>query len=132
MIEEWKDWFALKRRSSPRVRVHWMADVEIPNTDPLYYTGLLALDLSTQGIRLEGGDAESVRRLLSDDGKAWMRLRLKGLQPPLPRVEAELCWGMGEKPHFCTGWRFTSIDSHTVQLIEVYVADHLEDIIEED
>ena len=112
--------------------VNWMADVEIPNTDPLHYTGLLALDLSTQGIRLEGGDAESVRQLLSDDGKAWMKLRLKGLTPPLPRVQAELCWGMGEKPHFRTGWRFTSIDSHTIQLIEVYVADHIEDVIEED
>lgn len=109
-----------------------MIDVEVPGSNPLHYVGLLARDLSTQGIRLEGSDADRVRELLSEDGRVWMRLRLKGMLPPLPRVQAELCWGMGEKPHFTTGWRFTDIDSNTIQLIEVYVAEHQEDILEED
>ena len=80
---------------------------------------------------VQGSDADRVRKLFSEDGRVWMRLRLKGM-PPLPRVQAELCWGMGEKPHFTTGWRFTDIDSNTIQLIEVYVAEHQEDILEED
>lgn len=109
-----------------------MIDVEVPGSNPLHYIGLLAKDLSTQGIRLEGSDADRVRELLSEDGRVWMRLRLKGMLPPLPRVQAELCWGVGEKPHFTTGWRFTDIDSNTIQLIEVYVAEHQEDILEED
>ena len=129
---EWKDWFSLRRRSTPRVSVNWMIDVEVPGSTPLHYVGLLAKGLSTQGIRLEGSDADRVRKLLSEDGRVWMRLRLKGMLPPLPRVQAELCWGMGEKPHFTTGWRFTDIDSNTIQLIEVYVAEHQEDILEED
>jgi hypothetical protein len=129
---EWKDWFSMRRRSTPRVRVNWMIDVEVPNSQPMHYIGLLARDMSTEGIRLEGSDADRVRELLSEDGRVWMKLRLKGLQPPLPRVQAELCWGLGEKPHFLTGWRFTDIDSHTIQLIEVYVADHQDDIVEED
>ena len=40
--------------------------------------------------------------------------------------------GLGEKPHFVTGWRFTDIDSKTIQLIESYVVEHQEDIIEEE
>ena len=103
---------------------------EVPGSEPLHYVGLLP-DLA-QGIRLEGSDAGRVRELLSDDGRVWMKLRLKGMSPPLPRVQAELCWGLGEKPHFMTGWRFTDIDSETIQLIEVYVAEHQEDIIEEE
>ena len=71
----------------------------------------------TEGIRLEGIDVDRVRELL-DDGRVWMKLRLKGVPPPLPRVQAELCWGLGEKPHFMTGWRFTDIDLKTIQLIE--------------
>lgn len=132
MAIEWRDWFSLRRRSSPRVAVNWMIDVEVPGSEPLHYVGLLARDLSTQGIRLEGSDAERVRELLSEDGRVWLQLRLKGMSPPLPRVQAELCWDMGEKPHFTTGWRFTNIDSNTIQRIEVYVAGHQEDIIEED
>ena len=26
---EWKDWFSLRRRSTPRVSVNWMIDVEV-------------------------------------------------------------------------------------------------------
>mgnify|MGYP001170725559 FL=1 len=129
---EWRDWFSLRRRSTPRVSVNWMIDVEVPGSEPLHYVGLLARDLGTEGIRLEGSDVDRVRELLSDDGRVWMRLRLKGVSPPLPRVQAELCWGLGEKPHFMTGWRFTRIDSETIQLIESYVAEHQEDIIEEE
>ncbi len=121
--------FSFRRRSSTRVAIDWMVDLEVPDSDPMHYTGLFALDMSALGIRLEGGDAEQVRSLLSMDGCVWMKLRLPGMQLPLPRVEAELRWGMGEAPHFRTGWLFTHLDSEVQQLLDEYIATHPKDVI---
>ena len=106
-----------------------MVDLEVPNSQPMHFTGLFALDMNAQGIRLEGGDPEQVRKLLSIDGRAWMRLRLPGMKPPLPRLEGELRWGMGETPHFRTGWLFTNVDRELLKLLDDYIAAHPEDLI---
>jgi hypothetical protein len=130
MLKKIKDWFSYRhRRRAPRVSVDWMVDLEVPNSKPLHFTGLFALDMSEEGIRLEGSDAEQVRKLLSTDGRAWMRLRLPGVKPPLPRFEAELRWGMGQTPHFRTGWLFTSSDRETKKLLDDYIAAHPQDVI---
>lgn len=121
--------FSQRRRNRTRVAVDWMVDLEVPNSDPIHYTGLFALDMSAMGIRLEGGDVQQVRSLLSEGGCVWMKLRLPGMQLPLPRVEAELRWGMGEAPRFRTGWLFTHLDSETQQLLDEYIAAHPEDVI---
>ena len=73
---EWRDWFSLRRRNTPRVSVNWMIDVEVPGSEPLHYIGLLARDLGTEGIRLEGSDVDRVRELLSDDAVSYTHLTL--------------------------------------------------------
>ena len=124
-----RDLFSTRRRRAPRVAVHWMVDVAIPNTDPQHWTGLSATDLSAQGIRLQGLELDDIRRLLSDEGYAQMKLRLPGMRPPLPLLAAELRWGLGEKPNFHTGWLFSKIDADTLELIDTYIADHPQDLI---
>ena len=91
------DLFSARRRSNPRIAVEWMVDLSVPNTDPQHWIELFATDLSAQGIRLQGLDADEVRRLLSYEGHALIKLRLPGVRPPLPLIRAELRWGLGEK-----------------------------------
>lgn len=129
MISKIRSWFSARRARAPRVSVDWMVDLEIPDSKPVHFTGLFALDMSAQGIRLEGGNPEQVRKLLSVDGRAWMRLRLPGAKPPLPRLEAELRWGMGEAPHFRTGWLFASPERELQKMLDDYIATHPEDVI---
>lgn len=124
-----RDLFSSRRRRNPRVTVHWMVDLAVPNTDPQRWTGLFATDLSAQGLRLQGLDADEIRRLLSYDGRAQIKLRLPGMRPPLPLVSAELRWGLGEKPRFHTGWLFTQLDANTLELIDTYIADHPQDLL---
>ena len=131
MSRNWIDWFSLRRRQVPRVAIQCIIDVEIPNSEPLHYTGLNALDISAQGLRLEGADDAQIRDLICDRGRAWMRLRLPGTHIYSPRVHAELRWGMGEKPKYQTGWRFTEINSSTVRVVEDYIEANLGDIVEE-
>ena len=116
-----------RRRSNPRIAVDWMVDLAVPNTDPQHWIGLFATDLSAQGIRLQGLDADEVRRLLSYEGHALIKLRLPGVRPPLPLVRAELRWGLGDKKRFYTGWLFTQLDADTLKLIDKYIADHPQD-----
>ena len=124
-----RDLFSARRRSNPRVAVDWMVDLAVPDSDPLRWIGLFATDLSAQGLRLQGLDADEVRRLLSYEGHAQMKLRMPGLRPPLPLVSAELRWGLGEKPRFHTGWLFTQLDADTLELIDTYIADHPQDLL---
>ena len=131
MLSNWSDWFSLKRRQAPRVAVNCLVDMEVPETEPLHYTGLTVVDVSTQGIRLEGGDVDHIRGLTCERGRAWMKLRLPGIRSNLPRVEAELRGSLGAKPQYQTGWRFSSIDGSTIKLISEYVVEHSEDILEE-
>ena len=91
------DLFSTRPRSNPRIAVDWMVDLAVPNTDPQHWIGLFATDLSAQGIRLQGLEAYEVRRLLSYEGHALIKLRQLGVRPPLPLVHAELRWGLGEK-----------------------------------
>jgi len=111
------DLFSARRRSNPRIAVEWMVDLAVPNTDPQHWIGLFATDLSAQGIRLQGLDADEVRRLLSYEGHALIKLRLHGVRPPLPLVRAEWRWGLGEKNRFQTGWLFNQLDADTLELI---------------
>ena len=78
-----RDLFPTRHRA-PRVPVHWMIDLAIPYTDPQYWIGLLASDLSAQGIRLQGLEPDDVRRLLTDEGHAQMTLRLPLMRPHRP------------------------------------------------
>ena len=123
-----RDLFSARRRS-PKVAVNWMVDVSIPNTNPTRWTEFFATHLSTRGIRLKGLEPDQVRRLLNYDGNAQMKLRLPGMRPPLPELFAELRWGLGEKPNFHTGWLFTEVDTHTLGLIDNYIAEHPQDLI---
>ncbi|MFT5086144.1 MAG: hypothetical protein ACI906_000215 [Candidatus Latescibacterota bacterium] len=127
MMKKIRDWFSPRRAT--RVSVKWMVDLEVPDSNPMHLTGLFALDMSAQGIRLEGGNAEQVRKLLSFEGRTWMRLRLPGMKPPLPRLQAELRWGMGETPHFLTGWLFTKPDKEILKLLDEYIVAHPADVI---
>ena len=104
---------------------------DLPHTDPQYWIGLLATDLSAQGIRLQGLESDDVRRLLTDEGHAQMTLRLPLMRPPPPPLAAELRWGLGEKPNFYTGWLFSKIDADTLKLIDNYIADHPQDLIKD-
>jgi hypothetical protein len=122
-----RDLFSSRRRHTSRVAVRWMVDLAVPDSDPQHWTGLFATDLSAQGIRLQGLDPDAIRRLLTDEGHAHMKLRLPGMRLPLPLVAAELRWGMGEKPHFRTGWLFAQIDKETRELLDRYIAEHPED-----
>ena len=54
------DLFSARRRSNPRIAVDWMVDLAVPNTDPQHWIGLFATDLSAQGIRLQGLDADTL------------------------------------------------------------------------
>ena len=131
MLSDWSDWFSLRRRQAPRVAINCIVDIEVPESNPTHYTGLTALDVSTQGMRLEGGDDEHIRGLICERGRAWIRLRLPGMRTNLPRVQAELRWGLGATPQYQTGWRFSRIDGATIKLISEYVEEHTEDILEE-
>ena len=122
-----RDLFSARRLSNPRIAVDWMVDIAIPNTDPQHWIGLFATDLSAQGLRLQGLDTDGVRRLLSHEGHARIKLRLPGMRPPLPLVRAELRWGLGDKKRFYTGWLFTQLDADTLKLIDKYIADHPQD-----
>ncbi len=81
--------FSARRRSNPHIAVDWMVDLAVPNTDPQHWIGLFATDLSAQGIRLQGLDADEVRRLLPYEGHAVIKLQLHGVRPALPLVRAE-------------------------------------------
>ena len=76
---------------------------------------------------MQGLDTDWVRRLLSYEGHARIKLRLPGMRSPLPLVRAELRWGLGEKNRFQTGWLFNQLDAHTLELIGKYITDHPQD-----
>jgi hypothetical protein len=50
------------------------------------------------------------------------------MKPPLPRLQAELRWGMGETPHFL-GWLFTKPDKEILKLLDEYIVAHPADVI---
>ncbi|MAN22724.1 MAG: hypothetical protein CME10_00480 [Gemmatimonadetes bacterium] len=131
MLGDWSDWFSLRRRQAPRVALNCLVDIEVPESDPTHYTGLTAVDVSTQGMRLEGGDDQHIRSLISDRDRAWVRLRLPGMRTNLPRVQVELRWSADTEKKYQTGWKFSQINSTTSKLISEYIEDHSEDILEE-
>ncbi|MGY8827383.1 MAG: hypothetical protein ACKVJG_26290 [Candidatus Latescibacterota bacterium] len=53
---------------------------------------------------------------------------MPGMKPPLPRLQAELRWGMGETPHFL-GWLFTKPDKEILKLLDEYIVAHPADVI---
>jgi len=121
------DLFSQRQRRLPRVAVRWLAGVEGPGTES--YASFYACEVSTGGVRLEGGTPASVRRSLSPEGRARMRLHMPHPRSPF-LVEAELKWGLGDPLR--TGWQFTRIDDETRQALKEYIDSHSSDSVQED
>lgn len=97
MMKKIRDWFS--PRSATRVSVNWMVDLEVPDSNPMHFTGLFALDMSAQGIRLEGGNSEQVRKLLSFEGRTWMR-SLAGHEAAATAFAGRIALGHGRNTAF--------------------------------
>ena len=76
-----------------------MVDLEVPDSNPMHFTGLFALDMSAQGIRLEGGNSEQVRKLLSFEGRTWMR-SLAGHEAAATAFAGRIALGHGRNTAF--------------------------------
>ncbi|MEW6753078.1 MAG: PilZ domain-containing protein [Candidatus Latescibacterota bacterium] len=112
------DLLGLRRRRAPRVAACWPVEVRVPGCDRL--ERFHATDVSTTGVRLEGGTPGGVRQLLSPDGRARLRLHLPGSAVAL-EVEARLCWGLGDPLR--TGWQFAGLRRRDLRSLAAYVAD---------
>ena len=91
-MQFFKDLFGGKKRQSPRIAIDWWVDVRLPATDR--FIGFNANDISSFGLRLTGESDEAFKRVLTDEGRARMLLRVPG-QVGTHLVESELVWGGG-------------------------------------
>ena len=121
------DLFSHQRRRTPRIAVRWFVDAQVYGSQE--YSGFYTCDISCGGVRLEGDTPQSIRRFLSPDGRARLRIHLPHRSIPL-RAEAELKWGLGDP--FRTGWAFTRIDPEDERILEEYIATHSGQIIREE
>ena len=106
-MQFFKDLFGGKKRTSPRIAIDWWVDAQLPATDG--FIGFHANDISSFGLRLSGESDEAFKRVLTDEGRARMLLRVPG-EAVTHSVEAQLVWGMGGQDRFQTGWTFEEIE----------------------
>lgn len=122
------DAFGARRRQAPRVTVAWQVEIGSPQTQ--LRSVYQSCDVSRCGLRLQGGSAEEIRSLLSDEGRVVLRVHLPGREDRL-EIEAELCWGLRGEAHFVSGWRFTRIAHLAQQALDEYIAAHPEQVARE-
>ncbi len=127
-MQFFKDLFGGKKRKSPRIAIDWWVDAQLPATDR--YIGFHANDISSFGLRLSGESDEAFKRVMTDEGRARMLLRVPGEAGTHP-VEAQLVWGMGGRDGFQTGWTFEEIEDAATAAISRYIDTHLSDELAE-
>ena len=121
------DSFGLRRRTHPRVQVHWTVDIHDFSCEK--DVDFQARDVSLFGIRLQGATDQVFKQLLSEKGRVTMRLHVPDQPNPLS-ADALLLWGMGPNGRFLTGWKFTAIARATSQVLRAYIANHPQDVIQ--
>ena len=126
---DFRDLFGGRRRTNPRVPVRWFVDVQLPASEQ--FVGFFTLDISLLGLRLVGENSEAFQRTLNDEGGAGMRLRFPDRHQMLPLVKAELKWGMGPDGNFQTGWRFTHVPGEVEALLQSYLCQHADEVLDE-
>lgn len=122
------DVFGPRRRQAPRVAVAWQVEVSPPHT--AIRSVYQSCDVSRWGLRLQGGSAEELRALLSDEGRVVLLVPLPGCEDRL-EIEAELRWGLRGEAHFVSGWRFSHIAHAAQQALDEYIAAHPEQVVHE-
>ena len=127
-MQFFKDLFGGKKRQSPRIAIDWWVDVRLPATDR--FIGFNANDISSFGLRLTGESDEAFKRVLTDEGRARMLLRVPG-QVGTHLVESELVWGVGVRDGFQAGWRFEEIEDTATDAICRYIDSHRSDELAE-
>ncbi len=128
-MNSFRDLFGSRRRETPRLPVRWFIDLQLPGSEQ--YVGFFTCDISVLGLRLVGEDSDAFERTLDDRGLTHMRLRFPGHYEPLPLVEVELKWGMGPDGNFQTGWRFTQVPEEVEELLQAFIDDHADEVLEE-
>ncbi|NKB71830.1 MAG: hypothetical protein GKR89_32540 [Candidatus Latescibacteria bacterium] len=128
-MNKFLDLFGLRRRREIRLSAEWFIDVQVKSTDR--YVGFFSRDISPSGLRLHGRSSDDFSRLLDDNGRAGMRLRVPGSGSPL-NLEAQLRWGTSEANGFLTGWLFTKIDSTSQKALRAYIDAHPQDHLKAD
>ena len=123
------DLFGLRRRREARLAAEWFVDVQVQSSES--YVGFFSRDISPSGLRLQGRTSEDFRRLLNDDGRTGMRLRVPNSGSPFD-LEAELRWGTPAEGGFLTGWLFTKIDSDSQKTLRQYIDAHPQDHLKPD
>ena len=125
-MDSFLDWFGLKRRQTPRIAVHGLVDVQVPETEN--FVGFYAQDVSLNGICLQGLTPDALERIRAPDREVFMRVRL-----PAPygtaEFEAQLKWEGEEGGKILTGWTFTRISRAARRMIKDYIEAHLEDVV---
>jgi hypothetical protein len=127
-MQFFKDLFGGKKRTSPRIAIDWWVDAQLPATDG--FIGFHANDISSFGLRLSGESDEAFKRVLTDEGRARMLLRVPG-EAVTHSVEAQLVWGMGGQDRFQTGWTFEEIEEAATDAICRYIDAHTSDELAE-
>ena len=128
-MNSFRDLFGRRRRENPRIPVRWYVDLQLPGTEQ--YVGFFTCDISLLGLRLVGEDSDAFERTLDQRGRTRIRLRIPGRYEILPLLEMALKWGMGPDGNFQTGWRFTQVPEEVEELLQAYIDDHADEVLEE-
>jgi hypothetical protein len=108
----------LKRRYEPRIDVKWLVEVKKPRADLI--VELKARDLSLGGVRLESGVDLALGQLLSNSGKAQLRVYVPEHEQPLA-LWGELVWGLPRGDYYLSGWRFSSLAIKARRTFKAYM-----------
>ena len=125
-MQFFRDLFGSKKRQSPRITIDWWVAAQLPSTAG--FVGFQANDISSVGLRLTGDSDEAFKRVLTDEGRARMLLRVPG-DAGTHTVEAQLVWGLGGQDHFQTGWTFEEIEDASRAVIVRYIDAHRDEEI---
>ena len=117
-----------RRRQATRVRVSWIADVQVRDSDS--FIGFQTVDLSCTGVCLRARTGEQLERVRRPKGGVPMRQRLPAPHGQI-EFEAELAWERDAEGTMLTGWSITKIDRRARDAIEDYIQAHPEAVIPE-
>jgi hypothetical protein len=122
------DLFGLKRRRELRVRVNWLVDARL--RDSQHYVGFHATDVSLFGVRLRASAAGEFERVIDRD-RVDLLLRVPG-SAGAAEVETEVKWQRVEQDQALLGCEFRRLGRELRRALEEYIAAHPQDRVAEE
>jgi hypothetical protein len=122
------DLFGLRRRRELRVRVNWLVDARL--RDSQHYVGFHAADVSLFGVRLRASSAGDFERVIDRD-RVYLLLRVPG-SAGAAEVETEVKWRRVEQGQALLGCEFKRLDRELRRALEEYIAAHPQDQLAEE